>query len=79
MTTLAAKCHQRNKKCHALIGQLKLKYCNVVVNISYQTIKQPRNVLKAFWKRFKIRRKSRRRFGNLKCAAKVVKENSCSL
>ena len=50
--------------------------CNVV--IPYQTIKQPRNVWKTFWKRFKMFRKSRKRFWNLKCAAKVEKENSCS-
>ena len=52
---------------------------NVVVNISYQTIKQQQNIWKTFWKCFKMSRKRRIRFGNLKHAAKVEKENSCSL
>ena len=52
---------------------------NVVVNISYQKIKQQQNIWKTFWKRFKMSRKRRIRFGNLKHAAKVEKENSCSL
>ena len=41
--------------------------------------KAAKKVLRTFSKRpFKMRRKSRKRFGNLKCAAKVEKENSCS-
>ena len=52
---------------------------NVVVNISYQTINQQRNIWKTFWKHFKMSRKRRIRFGNLNHAAKVEKENSCSL
>ena len=52
---------------------------NVVVNIAYQALKQQRNVLKPFWQRFKMSWKSRKRFGNLKCATKVEREDSCSL
>ena len=49
--------------------------CNVVVNISYQTEKKPRNVLKTFWKHFKMNRQRKKRFGNLKHSAKVKKDN----
>ena len=77
-THLPATFYRRNRKWHALIGWLKSSCCNVV--IPYQTIKQPRNLWKTFWKHFKMFRKStcRKKFGNLNCAAKVEKENSCS-
>ena len=52
--------------------------CYVEANISYQTINNQQTFWKHFWKRFKMSRKSRKRFGNLQCAAKVEKENSCS-
>ena len=50
-------------------------HCNAAVNISYQTIQQPRNVFNTFWKCLKMNRESRIRFQNLKRAAKVKKEN----
>ena len=73
---LLATFHRRNRKCHALIGQLKSKLLEFFSKHFMSDNKAAKKWFKlAVLKRFKMSRKGRKRFGHLKQAAKVEKEN----